>query len=533
MVDILIRNGFVVDGTGRKGQFADVAVQSGRILRIEPDMQVEAVRTIDAAGRVVSPGFIDDHTHGDQFFLFGTDAYNLLEQGVTTEITGNCGGSIVPYHEGLLDAVRGMVPDELVEQVRQGTQDFRSFVQLASRTPTGTNMAFYVGAGNLRAKVVGFSDAKPTPAQMDEMKALVAEAMACGFLGLSSGLVYPPSVYADREELTELCRVVAAHGGCYVSHIRGECDTVVEAVAEAISIGETAGCDVVVSHHKIGGKANAGVSAVTLGLIRDANRRGRIRVLADQYPFTAGHTALVSVLDPVFATEGVRVLVEKLADPGFRRLVADNLHQPDSQSLIRFSGFDGCLIIGASRTPDCVGRTIADIASERHADPTETLFDLIVDNRGDADAAYFYQNEVDMLAILASPYTMGGSDCGHNVAHFDPETPGGQHPRAVSTFPKHLRMVRERGLFSLEEAVRRITLQPARMVGLADTGVLREGFRADLCVFDWEHVSETNDYLHPHRRNLGIDHVLVNGQIAVENGVYTGIRSGAMLWKGK
>ena len=529
MLDLLIQNGLIADGTGGKPFYGDIAVESGRIVRIAPKILLEAKTVYDAAGKVVSPGFIDNHSHGDYYCLFGTTGYNLLEQGITTEIAGNCGGGAIPYYEGLLDSVRGIVPDEAIEMVKHATGSFSAFSAATQELRMGTNMAVYAPHGNLRALVMGYSPEKPSPEQMERMKALLTEAMESGFVGLSTGLIYPPSVYADAEELTELCRVVAAYRGCYASHIRGECDTVVQAVAEAIAIGENSGCDVVISHHKIGGTANAGLSKETLRLIAEANERGMIRVRADQYPFLAGQTSLTSALPERFAVHGVAKMIERLREPAFRQEVSTAIFAEESQSLLKFSGFAGCLILGAPKTPNAVGKTIAQIAKERASDAMETTFDLLTENSGDVDAAYFYQNEQDMLRILAAPFTMGGTDSGHNIMQFDREQQGGAHPRAMSTFPKRLRLVREQNILPLEEEIKRICYLPAEMCKLDNVGLLREGYHADICVFDWANIRENNDYHFPFRKNTGIELVVVNGEIAVLNGDYTGVKAGRMI----
>jgi N-acyl-D-amino-acid deacylase len=532
MIDILLKNGVVVDGTGKPSFKADVAIKSGRIWRISDVIDLEAKKTIDASGNIIAPGFIDYHSHGDTYFLFGTDAYNLLEQGVTTEIAGHCGSGIVPYYEGMLDDAIDMVPAELFEHVKSATQNFKCFEAVVSNTKMGTNMAFYVGHGNIRARVMGFSDAAPTIDQMSMMKSWIKEAMDCGFLGISTGLIYPPSIYGNQEELTELAREVALFDGSYASHIRGESDTVVEAVIEAIAIGEDSGCNVVISHHKIGGKQNAGKSKITLHLIEKANERGRIQIRADQYPFLAGHTSLIAALPPQFASEGTSVLIENLRDEGFRLKVTEKLKSKNmEQSLLRDSGFEGCLVLTAFKTPEIIGKNIVEIANERGIDPYNTVFDIIVENNGNVGMAYFYQNEEDMMNILKKPFVMVGADSGHNIQHYDELAVGGGHPRSMSTFTKYLRIIREGKIVSLEEAIRRITSLPAETAKLDNVGVLKEGYNADICIFDWNKISDTNDYLHPFRTNSGIEFVFVNGQVVVEKGNYNGVKAGRMLKK--
>ena len=239
----------------------------------------------------------------------------------------------------------------------------------------------------------------------------------------------------------------------------------------------------------------------------------------DQTPFMAA-----SVSKAVFAV----ALMKLVHESAFRQEVASAIFASESQSLLKFSGFDGCLILGAPKTPDAVGQTIAQIAKQRGTDEISTVFDLLMENRGDVDAAYFYQNEQDMLQILASPFVMGGTDSGHNIMQFDREQQGGAHPRAMSTFPKRLRLVRERNILPLEEEIRRICYLPAEMCKLDGIGLLLEGYHADICVFDWEQIRENNDYHHPFRKNTGIELVVVNGEIAVQNGDYTGMKAGRL-----
>lgn len=529
MLDILIKNGLVADGTGRPAFRSDIAVRSGKIARIAPVISLEAKRVIDAGGLVVAPGFIDFHSHGDVYAAFGSDGYNSLEQGVTTEITGHCGNSAVPSLPGQYEELKAFLPAEFVDEASKALEAFNVFGKWMEQMKLGTNMALFVGHGSVRGCVMGYSGTRPTKKQMEQMKALISQAMEFGCLGMSTGLIYPPSVYGDQEELTELCKVVARYGGTYTSHIRGEGDTVVEAVTEAIEIGENSGCDVVISHHKVCGKHNEGKSEITLNMIEEANARGKIVVRADQYPFLAGQSSLVAALPPVFATEGLESLVKRLSDPVFRAEVTDELRKSSVNSLIKESGFDGALVLTAPAEPELVGKTIAEIALLRGMDAYETMYDILVKNNAAPSMAYFHICESDMLRILAKPYVMVGADAGHNVERFPRDTRCGAHPRAMSTFPKHLRLVREHKLFPLEQAIEKITAMPARAAHLDGVGLLLEGYHADICVFDWKTIGEANDFIYPYAKNKGISHVVVNGVIAVENGDYNGARAGRLL----
>lgn len=532
MYDVIIRGGTVVDGTGAGRYVADVAVQGGQVAKIAPQIQGEALREIDAKGKIVSPGFIDYHSHSDGSILFGPDAYNYLEQGVTTEITGQCGSAPAPCYPGLIKEAGENLSEAQVEELTRICDNYQSFMDHVSKMELGNNIAFYIGQGSVRGRVMGYDDSQPTQQQLEEMKAWVRQAMECGYLGFTTGLVYAPSVYAGEAELVELAKVVGEYGGSYASHIRGEADNVVESVEEAIHIGEAAGIPVIISHLKVIGKHNEGLSAKVLEVIEQANARG-VKVRADQYPYLAGSAPFISCIPPKFHVGGVEQLVENLKDPAFRKKVTDSIqneYQEFASNLVD-AGFDGTLMAGCAKTQQYVGKTIAQIAQEENKDPWDVCYDLLVENDGVAQGIYFSQNESDMLRIIGHPYVMGGSDWSNYTTHLDREKVGGGHPRGTSTFITRLALLRDHGLQTLEQAVHSVTGLPAEMSGIEGIGVLKEGAHADICVFDYAALGADSDYIHPFRKNRGLEYVLVNGKVAVEGGEYNGVKNGCVLKK--
>lgn len=528
MYDLIIRGGTVADGSGAPRYRADVAVKDGKIAKIAPSIEEEAGQVLDAAGKIVSPGFIDYHSHSDNGILFGPDSYNYLEQGVTTEIAGQCGTAPAPIMADEADRL----PPEHRERLAKACDNFNSFMEAVSQMELGNNIAFYIGQGNVRGRVMGYSDAQPTPEQLEEMKAWVRQAMECGYLGMTTGLVYAPSVYAGEEELVELAKVVGEYGGSYASHIRGEADNVVESVEEAINIGEKAGIPVIISHLKVIGKQNEGLSEKVLQVMEEANRRG-VKVRADQYPYLAGSAPFISCIPPKFHVGGEDKLVENLKDPAFRQKVTDSIQNEYAEfaSNLVDAGFEGTLMAGCAKTPQYVGKTIAQIAQEENKDPWDVCYDLLIANDGQAQGIYFNQNESDMMRIIAHPYVMGGSDWSNYPSHPDRDKVGGGHPRGTSTFITRLALLRDHGLATLEAAVHSVTGLPAEMSGIPEIGLVKEGYRADLCVFDYAALKADSDYLHPFRQNHGLDYVLVGGKPAVEHGAYNGTKNGSVLKK--
>jgi len=471
--DLIIKNGKIVDGTGEKEPFAaDMGIIGGTIAKIGTIGDADAEKIIDAEGLFVTPGFIDFHSHGDSSLLFGSDAYNQLEQGITTEMCGQCGSSPVPYctaNEYGYDVKN--ISSEQLEYIRELWRDYRSVFAGLEKQGLGTNVGLVAAHGEIRKHVMGYSPEKPTAEQLGKMCEWVRQGMECGCFGLSTGLIYPPGVYGDTDEIIELAKVVAEYGGFYVSHIRGESFKLLSAVEECICVGETCGITSVISHHKVCNQKNAGLSAVTLKMIDEANARGT-RVRADQYPFLACSTGLISSLPPSYATDGIKVLVERLNDPEFREKAkkALSIDSEEYENMFMAASPEGSLIVGAPKTKEYIGKTIAEVAILMGCDEIDAAIDLLILNRGVVDMAFFLICEEDMMRIIAHPCVMPGTDWMHNE-HQDREQVGGSHPRGTATFIRHLRIVRENNIMPVHKAIYRATGLPAETAGLSQGGL--------------------------------------------------------------
>ncbi|MDR1703330.1 MAG: amidohydrolase family protein [Clostridiales bacterium] len=527
MLDLIIKNAVIAAGTGAPGYKADIGVAGGKIACIKQSLD-SAAEILDAAGLVAAPGFIDTHTHSDRSVINGSDAYNYLEQGVTTQVAGQCGSSLAPFYSG--GGPSDDINPEELERARAICDTPSSFMKYASATAFGTNMGFLLSHGALRRRVMGYSYAKPTGQQMSSMKDILTEAMESGFLGYSSGLGYAPSAYADTQELIALARVIAPYGGCYTSHIRGEGDTVEESVAEAIRVGEEGGTSVIISHLKVCGKRNEGKSQKLLRMIEAANMRV-VKVRADQYPFCAGSAPLADQIPPKFHVGGMDALLDRLRNPDTRKLMLDAINnRADAfESCIYGAGFDGTMVVESPKNPSYIGKNIAQIANEQGKSPMDAFCDILIENAGMGQGIYFSQNESDMLRIIAHPYVVGGSDWSDFTRRHDPEKAGGCHPRATSTFVRRLMILSNRKLLSMEAAIKGVTSSAAEALNLKDHGLLKEGFPANITILNYNQLKANADYLHPYRRNEGIEYVIVNGQIAVRNGTATGIKAGKVI----
>ena len=526
MLDIKIAGGLVADGTGAPARRADVGVTGDRITAVGDLAREPAGRTVDATGLVVAPGFIDIHTHSDWRLWSNRRAESKIRQGVTTEVVGNCGFSPAPVS----DEFKGQM--ERFALYRPAGMDFswRSLGDYFRRYEdegVAVNVVQLIGHGTLRLAAMGFARRAPTARELVTMERLMDESMASGAWGLATGLIYAPGSYAETEEIVAVARR-AAHGGFYASHIRGEGETLLAAVGEAIRVGREGGLPVQVSHIKAAGRPHWGRVEAALGLIDMAREEGQ-DVMADVYPYTASSTTLRTLL-PDWALEGgIDAMVERLGDPDARARIRDDLTGGGSAILARGLGWEDIMIAYAPSRPEAQGRRLADIARDAHADPLEVALDLLVAERGGGYMILFQLDEADLRRALVHPQVMIGSD-GSSLAVDGELGAGKPHPRSYGTFARVLaRYVREEPLLSLETAVHKMSGLPARRLGLSDRGVLDAGAKADVVAFDPDRVLDVATYDDPHRYALGIPHVVVNGRVVIDGGRHTGALPGRVL----
>ncbi len=499
--ELIIKNGFLVDGTGKGGYNADLAVAAGKIAQIGDLAGDSADRVIDAAGTIVAPGFIDLHTHGDGAVLSVPRAENYILQGVTTIIGTNCGGGVCAAAVG-------------------------DFLQAVEAAKPSLNFGSLVGHGDIRQAGMADSTTAASEADLAAMEQLVAKAMREGAFGMSTGLEYWPGRYATTDELVRLAGVVKAYGGIYASHIRDEQTGVITAVGEAIEVGRRSGVAVEISHLKPCGAAVWGYGPVLVSMLTTARALG-IDITADQYPYGASATGF-SQCFPAWALEGGNErLAARLQQPHLNqriRAYAANqirIRVGEDLSLIQVSVY--------AAAPSYAGKHLSEILTERGQEPTlENGISLIIEMylRGEPMLIYHYINEDDIRTIMRSPFVSVVTD-GHICAYGQ----ASPHPRSYGTFARVLgRYVREQHVLTLEEAVRKMTSFPAWRMGLTDRGVLAVGNRADITVFDERTVADTATFFSPHRYAVGIDYVIVNGVVTAEKGKHTGAAAGQVLY---
>ena len=532
MYDLVIGNGRVVDGAGNPWFRADVALSKGRIVKIGRVAPDQAEVFIDAADHVVCPGFIDAHAHSGIFLLINPRGESMIRQGVTTQVCGNCGSSLAPLNDVNRDYIRTRY-GPLAEEVSWDWASFGEYLDTLEAQGTALNFVSFVGNATVRTAVMSLDYRTPTDAELAAMKALVAEAMRAGAFGLSTGLYYSPSGFAGTEEVVALCTVVAQYAGIYHTHIRGESAMVLDAVTEAIAIGERAGVPVEIAHHKAYGRAYWHLIDDTLQAMVDARARG-VDVTCNVYPYLFGQTGLEAMVPYWVHADGQAALLKRLQDATTRERIKRDMRNglPGWESHVKATGWDTIVVARCPVHEAYEGKSIAQIAHEAGRDPYDVALDLMVtglEGRGRTAIRIYGQGEADRRKVLRSPLSMIGSD-GYALAPYGALAKGFYHPRMYGCFPRLFRKyVREEKVLTLEEAVRKTTSLPAQKLGIRDRGLLREGMWADIVVLDPQTIAdkatEDQPYLYPE----GIEYVLVNGEVTVQQGEHTGALAGHVL----
>jgi len=533
--DILIKNGRILDGTGSPWYSADIGIRGDRIVAIGKLSSATGKRTIDAAGKIVAPGFIDTLGQSEMALLIDSRALSKLSQGITTEITGE-GGSIAPQNAKTISPMKPVL-DHYKLKVDWTTLD--GYFRRLEKQGTPLNIGTYVGAAQVREAVIGDDDRAPTPAELDQMKALVEQAMKDGAFGISTALIYPPGHYAKTEELIELAKVSARYGGLYATHMRSEGASEMAAVDEAIRIGREAGLPVEIFHLKVSGKPRWGAMVKIVEKIQDARDSG-LDIRANQYPYVAGGTALASSLPPWVADGGVTKLLERLHDPNVRARIKNEMatDHADWENLYYDCGGGAGILIAGVVNPELKkynGKTVAEMAKTENKEELDALFDFVVQDNAQTGALYFMASEEDLTHGLKQPWTSIGLDAGESPLDGPLYEPQG-HPRAFGSMPRFLgRYVRDQKLMSLTEAIRKITSMPAQRQHLVGRGQIQVGYFADIAIFDPATIIDRATYTESTKLSEGIDTVLVNGQVEFEHGALTGVNAGRALrgpgWK--
>jgi len=527
--ELLIRNGLVIDGSGRPGYIADVAINGDRIVRIGKLKNAGGVREIDAAGMVVAPGFIDMLGQSETYLLIDPRAMSKVMMGVTTEITGE-GESIAPVNERLIKE------QEDFNRRYKLTIDWRTLGEYFNRLEkqgSGVNLATFVGATRVREYVLGFDNRPPTPAELEQMKELVAAAMGDGALGLSTSLQYVPARFAKTDEIVELAKVARQYGGIYATHQRSEANALDESLNEVFQIARRAQIPVEIWHLKTAYKKNWGRMPEVLTKIGRARAQG-LDITADIYPYIAGSTSLSACLPPWGLEGGTEKMLARLRDPSIRERLKQEITTDSKEWENIYLGSGGApgVLIGSVINRDLEtmqGKRLSQIAEEQGKEPLDALFDFILADHGQTGAIYFMMSEDDMRAAMRAPFVSFCTDSSAR-ANDGPLAGSKSHPRGWGSYPRILgRYVRGEHLLTLERAIQKMTGMPAKRVGLRDRGLLREGMFADITVFDPRLVMDRASFEVPNQYPDGIKYVIVNGQISVADGKRTSALAGRPL----
>jgi N-acyl-D-amino-acid deacylase len=497
--DILIINGKIIDGTGNSWYYGSIAVKDGKIFKTGRDVTLSAKKTIDAKGLIVAPGFIDVHTHLEGDEVKEPNAANFILDGVTTCVTGNCGSSHV---------------------------DIGKYLQWVDSLKLSINVATLIGHNDVRKAVMGRANRDATPEEMKQMEEIVDKAMKDGAVGLSTGLIYIPGTYTKTPEIVALAKIAARYNGVYASHMRDEGDSVTYAIEEALTIGREAKIPVEISHFKLSGQHNWGKSKETVPMIEAARREG-IEVTIDQYPYTASSTSISTLIPDEVLADGQDSIKARLQRPGIKKYVIKSMLERLKKRKLKH--FNYAVVAFHAADTSYNGKSIEQInllkgRKHKATAEAETVIDIMI--AGGASAVFHGMGEEDVKRIMQYPFNMFASDASIRLLNA-----GMPHPRGYGTNARVLsKYVREEKVLSLEEAIRRMTSLPALKFQLKDRGLLREGYAADIVIFDEKEVKDVSTFEKPHAYSKGFHYVIVNGVLTVENEKHLGVRAGKALF---
>ena len=526
MIDILIKNALIVDGTGRNRYHADLGITGKRITAIRENLDLAAATVIDAQNKVLAPGFIDIHSHSDLSpFFKDYKMQSKLYQGITLEVIGNCGISCLPVN----DACRKEITDFIgagLELPLQGVSleddSLADYARHLERCPAATNVGVLIGHGTLRGCIMGFEMRPPTAGELAQMEVLLDQELSRGAFGMSLGLIYPPSSYGELEELIALAKVLKKHEAILTVHMRSESTKIFEAVEEMLAVARASGVHLEISHLKLIGKSQWGRAAELLNLIKSGQAEG-LDITCDQYPYTATSTNMAAMVPGWAQSGGAEAMCERLAQPEAKLLA-------EIKTEMERRGGAGCVLVVSThgKFPEFDGVTLDKIAAKLGLEPELAVAQLLHAASGGVPCCYFCLSEKDVLTIMREPYICVGSD-GYAMPFEKGLISSNPHPRSFGTFPRYLQTIREQQLMSLEQAVTKITALPARILGLRDRGTVALGQYADLTIFDPEQVADRSSYLDSLRKPSGINYVLIEGRVALAAGEQSGPNFGRVV----
>ncbi|MEG6615985.1 D-aminoacylase [Peptococcaceae bacterium 1198_IL3148] len=523
---LLIKNGKIVDGTGQRAYQGNVAIVGDKIVALGEVDDLGFDNLIDAEGLVVAPGFIDTHSHSDLKILVDPFVEPKVRQGVTTEILGQDGISMAPLPKEYISPWRknlaGLDGDS--DAIDWTYETTAGYFKLLEKSGVGLNVAYLVPHGNIRMEALGLGNKDPNAAELQKMKDITRRELEAGAAGLSTGLIYMPCAYGETSEVIEMCKVVAEFDRVFVIHQRSEADDILESMKEVISIGRESGVKVHFSHFKVCGKKNWDKIDQVIELLEQAKAEG-IRVSFDQYPYVAGSTMLGVILPPWAHDGGTDKLLERLRDPELRKRMIKDIESgiPGWDNFVEFAGLDQIFVtsVKTKKNEDVIGKNLVEIGKLRGKDPYEATFDLLLEEENAVGMVDFYGLEEHVCTFLKRPE--------QNVCT-DGLLAGKPHPRVYGSFPRVLgKYVREDKTLTLEEAIRKMTLKPAEVFQLKNRGALKAGYFADIVIFNPDTISDKGTFVDPAQYPVGIEYVLVNGQVVLNKGTHTKVVAGQVL----